>query len=174
MAPRQRNKRAFRYIVLAWVVTGGGTLWGRTASGHPRGGRPTQGDSPRFIKATRIERAPKLDGTLDDPLWKVAEPVRDFYQREPLEGQAPTEKTEIRILYDQREVYFGVFCRDSDPDKIVATELRRDLPQNLDDYFEISIDPTYQRRNAYVFQINPLGTQADGTVTEEQLRRSRL
>jgi len=50
----------------------------------------------------------------------------------------------------------------------VATELRRDLPQNLDDYFEILIDSTHDRRNAYVFQINPLSTQSDGLISEER------
>ena len=50
----------------------------------------------------------------------------------------------------------------------MATELRRDLPQNLDDYFEILIDSTHDRRNAYVFQVNPLGTQSDGLITEER------
>lgn len=115
-----------------------------------------------------MERAPTLDGTLDDPVWKTAVPVDDFLQREPFEGQAPTEKTEVRVLYTRHEVYFGILCHDSDPTGIVATELRRDLPQTLDDYFEIAIDPTNQHRNAYVFQFNPLGTQADGTITEEQ------
>jgi len=50
----------------------------------------------------------------------------------------------------------------------VATELRRDLQQNLDDYFSIAIDATHDRRNAYVFQFNPLGTQFDGLITEEK------
>ena len=115
-----------------------------------------------------MEHAPSLDGTLDDPLWQQARPVTDFRQREPYEGQAPTEKSEVRVLYTRHEVYFGIFCRDSDPKGIVATELRRDLPQDLDDYFEILIDSTHDRRNAYVFQINPLGTQSDGLITEER------
>src|SRR2546430_7034254 len=66
------------------------------------------------------------------------------------------------------EVYFGITCFDSDPKRIVATELRRDVSQELDDYFEIIIDSAHDRRNAYVFQINPLGTQRDALITEEQ------
>lgn len=127
---------------------------------------------PVMARAVKVDRAPHMDGTLDDPLWRQAEPIADFRQREPYEGQAPTENTEVRILYTRHEVYFGLLCHDSDPQKIVATELRRDLPQNLDDYFEISIDPTNERRNAYVFQINPMGTQADGTITEEEFSQS--
>jgi len=109
-----------------------------------------------------------LDGKLDDPLWQQATPISNFRQREPFEGQAPTEKTEVRILYDKHEVYFGITCFDSNPKGIVATELRRDVPQELDDYFEIVIDSAHDRRNAYVFQINPLGTQRDALITEEQ------
>lgn len=122
----------------------------------------------RTAHATRVDHPPKLDGTLDDPLWQQSAPTNDFLQREPFEGQAPTEKTEIRILYDKHEVYFGIACFDSDPKGIVATELRRDVSQELDDYFEIIIDSAHDRRNAYVFQINPLGTQRDALITEEQ------
>src|SRR6266436_3401688 len=122
----------------------------------------------RTASASRIDLAPKLDGTLDDPLWRHATPISNFLQREPFEGQAPTEKTEVRILYTKHEVYFGITCFDSDPKAIVATELRRDVSQELDDNFEIIIDSSHDRRNAYVFQINPLGTQRDALITEEQ------
>lgn len=122
----------------------------------------------RTARANRVEHPPKLDGTLDDPEWQMALPVTNFLQREPFEGQPPTEKTEVRILYDRHDVYFGVFCFDSDPGKIVANELRRDVSQELDDNFEIIIDSAHDRRNAYVFQINPQGTQRDALITEEQ------
>ena len=119
-------------------------------------------------QAIHVDREPRLDGTLDDPLWQKATPVTNFLQREPFEGQTPTETTEVRILYDRHSVYFGIACNDSDPTRIIATELRRDVSQELDDYFEIVIDSAYDRRNAYVFQINPLGTQRDALITEEQ------
>lgn len=119
-------------------------------------------------EATRVERAPKLDGTLDDPLWTSAAPVTEFRQREPLEGQLPTEKTEVRILYSRHAVYFGIHCYDSEPHRIIATELRRDAAQDLDDHFEILIDSNHDRRGAYVFEVNPLGTQSDGLIVEEQ------
>src|SRR6267143_579062 len=125
-------------------------------------------ESFRTAQASRVDRAPKLDGTLDDPLWQQASPISNFLQREPYEGQAPTETTEVRTLYDKHQVYFGITCFDSDPKGIVATELRRDVSQELDDYFEIIIDSSHDRRNAYVFQVNPLGTQRDALITEEQ------
>jgi hypothetical protein len=128
----------------------------------------------RTAQAIRVDRAPKLDGTLDDPLWNQATPITNFLQREPYEGQPPTERTEVRILYTRHEVYFGIICFDSNPKGIVATELRRDVSQELDDYFEIIIDSAHDRRNAYVFQLNALGTQRDALITEEQITDSSL
>src|SRR6266851_4322663 len=119
-------------------------------------------------EAVRVDRAPKLDGTLADPLWQSAKVVTDFRQREPNEGEPSTEKTEVRILYTRHAVYFGIHCYDSEPSRIVATELRRDVTQDLDDHFEILIDSNHDRRGAYVFQINSLGTQSDGLIVEEQ------
>ncbi len=125
-------------------------------------------DELRTVRASRVDHAPVLDGTLNDPLWQQAAPITNFLQREPYEGRPPTERTEVRVLYTKNAVYFGITCFDSDPKKIVATELRRDASQHLDDYFEIVIDSAHDRRNAYVFQINPLGTQRDALITEEQ------
>ena len=122
----------------------------------------------RVANAMRVDHAPKLDGRVDDPQWKLAEPITNFAQREPYEGQPPTERTEVRILYTREAVFFGIVCYDSEPGKIVATQLRRDVSQELDDYFEIVIDSSHNRRNAYVFQTNPLGTQRDGLITDEQ------
>ena len=115
-----------------------------------------------------MDHAPKLDGTLNDPLWLDTKPITDFRQREPYEGETATEKTEVRIVYTRHAVYFGIHCYDSEPSRIIATELRRDVSQDLDDHFEILIDSNHDRRGAYVFQINPLGTQNDGLVVEEQ------
>ncbi|HKU20089.1 MAG TPA: DUF5916 domain-containing protein [Terriglobales bacterium] len=122
----------------------------------------------RIAMAVRVAESPRLDGTLEDPLWRLAAPISDFRQREPAEGQAATEHTSVRILYTRRAVYFGVECADSRAAQMVATELRRDLSQALDDYFEIIIDSTHDRRNAYVFEVNALGTQRDGVIAEEQ------
>src|SRR6266481_639903 len=119
-------------------------------------------------EAVRVDQAPKLDGTLDDPLWQSAKAISDFRQQEPNEGEPATERTEVRILYTRHAVYFGIHCYDSQPSRIIATELRRDVSQDLDDHFEILIDSNHDRRGAYVFEINPLGTQNDGLAVEEQ------
>jgi Domain of unknown function (DUF5916)/Carbohydrate family 9 binding domain-like len=122
----------------------------------------------RLSEAKRVEQAPRMDGTLNDPLWQEAAPITDFRQREPREGQPATEHTEVRILYTRNEIYFGISCHSSAANRVIATQLRRDVTQELDDYFEIVIDARHDRRNAYVFQINPLGTQRDALITDEQ------
>lgn len=124
--------------------------------------------SPPMAAAVRVEHPPRLDGTLNDPLWKLAKPIDGFRQQEPYEGEPATEKAEVRILYTEKAVFFGIHCYDSQPSRIVATELRRDASQDLDDHFEILIDSNYDRRDAYLFEINPLGTQADGLIVQEQ------
>jgi uncharacterized protein DUF5916/cellulose/xylan binding protein with CBM9 domain len=121
----------------------------------------------RTAHAVRVERPPKLDGTLDDPIWQLAAPITGFQQREPFEGQSATESTEVRILYTHNDVYFGIVCHDSTPHGVIASQLRRDVSQEFDDYFEIVIDSRRDRRNAYVFQINPLGTQRDGLLSDQ-------
>jgi hypothetical protein len=123
----------------------------------------------RVAQAVRVGHKPALDGTLADPLWQLTDPISDFRQREPESGKPSTEKTEIRILYTRDEVFFGLFCGDSTPKQIVASEMRRDVSQDLDDHFEILIDSRHDHRSAYVFQVNPRGTQRDGLITEERV-----
>ena len=117
--------------------------------------------------ATRTSHPPRIDGTLGDPVWSSAPLISDFRQREPLETQPATETTEVRILYDAQWIYFGVHCYD-EPSKIAVSQLLRDVSQDLDDNFAILVDPTASYRNGYIFQVNPLGTQRDGEVVEEE------
>src|SRR6266404_525488 len=135
----------------------------------PPAERPAKDESVRITaEATYIDHAPRLDGTLDGQLWQSAKVITDFRQREPNEGEPATERTEVRILYTRHAVYFGIHCYDSVPSRIIATELRRDVSQDLNDHFEILIDSSHDRRGAYVFEVNPLGTQSDGLIVEEQ------
>lgn len=152
-----------RNLVASMAVIGtvviGTKLWGQT--------RPVA-NPPRVAVAVRADRPPRLDGTLNDLIWSTAPLLEDFRQREPLETQAATEKTEVRILYDSRHIYVGIHCHDAAPKAIVATQLRRDLSQDLDDNFAVVIDPTLSHRSGYVFEVNPLGTQRDGEIIEER------
>jgi hypothetical protein len=110
--------------------------------------RPPKNSLRLTAEASPVEHAPRLDGTLNDPLWQSAKPIVEFRQQEPKEGELSTEKTEVRILYTKHAVYFGIHCYDSEPSRIIATELRRDVSQDLDDHFEILIDSNHNRRGA--------------------------
>ena len=157
------------YLVLGVIFVALLSLPARVnAQSRANGPSSLPDEESRVAQAIRVDHPPKLDGTFDDPLWQLAKLVTDFRQREPYEGGPPTEKTEVRILYTRNAIYFGVHCYDSEPSRIVATELRRDVSQDLDDHFEILINSNHDRRGAYVFEINPLGTQTDGLVVEEQ------
>jgi hypothetical protein len=143
-------------------------LGAATMAHAARVGRSQEQPPPTSVAyAVRVNRAPRLDGTLEDPLWEKAKPITDFREREPDQGDRPTEKSTVRILYTQKEIYFGIFCQDNDPQGIVATDLNRDTSLELDDYFMITIDPTLSRRDAYDFEFNPLGTQYDGLIVDE-------
>ena len=123
----------FRQNVTGPLVVLGTVAISTVLSGQ---GRPTV-NPPRVAVAVRADRPPRLDGTLNDAIWSTAPVLEDFRQREPLETQSATEKTEVRILYDSRHIYFGIYCHDAAPKEIVATQLRRDLSQDLDDNFAI-------------------------------------
>ena len=121
----------------------------------------------RPLRVLRVEQPPQLDGILDEPAWQQAEVASDFLQEDPSEGMPATESTEVRILYDGANLYFGVICFDSDRDGILARELRRDNTLRSDDSFAIILDTFHDHRNAFLFRINPRGTQFDALITEE-------
>jgi hypothetical protein len=117
------------------------------------------------IPAVRIEKAPVINGLLDDEVWAKAEPVTEFYQREPNQGAPVSEKTEVYILYDDNHLYFGFRCYD-DPAKITAKEMARDISLGNDDRVQIIIDTHGDRRTAYWFQIGPRGSIGDAIVSD--------
>src|SRR6185295_18651337 len=78
------------------------------------------------LAAVRTDRAPVIDGSLGDAVWAKAAPDDRFTQIFPNEGQPPTERTEVRVLYDDQALYVGVKMYDSQPDGVVARLTRRD------------------------------------------------
>jgi hypothetical protein len=108
-----------------------------------------------------------MDGILDDAVWQRAEAVTDLIQQEPRVDEPVSENTEVRVLFDDEALYFGISCKDSDPSGVIARELRRDNSLSNDDRFEIVLDTFLDHRNAFYFVINPLGTQYDALITDE-------
>jgi len=128
----------------------------------------SQSDSqPAVITAVWANPAPKVNGDLDEEAWKQAAPITHFTQREPQEGAAASERTEVRIVYNDRAMFIGVWCYDSQPDGIIANELQRDFSYDEEDNFEVIFDTYRDRRNGFLFVINPNGARFDALVTDE-------
>ena len=118
------------------------------------------------INAERINSAIKFDGYLDEKVWKQAMPATSFTQQELVEGDPATEKTEVRILYNDENLYVGVICYDSEPDKIINREQKRDADLENDDNFSLVIDTFHDKQNAFYFSTNPNGARLDAQVVD--------
>ena len=114
--------------------------------------------------ATRTPRPPKIDGNLSDPVWGRAVPFTDFTQQSPDEGEKPSQRTEVRILYDNHAIYFGIRCFDTDPKTIVATSTRRDRDAHSDAIW-LDLDTHGDGRSAWHFEVSAAGVQRDAIRT---------
>ena len=139
---------------------------GAQQSAPPNQAQAEKTDTHR-IHALRVTDAIKIDGVLNEPAWATAESATDFRQESPIEGAPASEQTEVRVLYDNKNVYVGIRAFDSEPAKINARDLVRDSPLGTDDRIEIIFDTYHDRRNAFRFAVNPLGTQQDALITDE-------
>ena len=120
------------------------------------------------LDAVRVEQRPRIDGVLDEALWRSAVVIDQFIQQEPDEGAPATERTEVRVLYDGSSLFIGVRAFDSDPVGVVATEMRRDGNRILqEDNFQIILDTFMDLKSAYMFVVTPLGAQLDQQVFDE-------
>lgn len=126
-----------------------------------------QGNGTRRIRVLQVTEPIKIDGRLEESGWSQAEVATGFLQQEPSEGEPASEKTEVRLLFDDKNLYVGVHAFDSEPSRINSRELVRDATFSNDDKVEILLDTYNDRRNAYRFAVNPLGTQQDALITDE-------
>ena len=125
----------------------------------------TERELPR-MSAQRISEEIRVDGILDEPVWQTVEPIRQLYQIQPDQGEPATEDSEIRIMYDDKKLYFGFIFYDSEMDKIVANDMRRDSPGlRSNDYGFLLLDTYNDRRNAVFFRFTPVGGMEDTAVS---------
>ena len=121
------------------------------------------------VTAVFVQEAPRVDGHLDETFWQDIAPVTDFIQVWPDDGAPETERTEVRIAYDRDNLYFAFSCYDANPELIRAKNLERGGRNDRDDHVYIGLDTYQDGRNAYLFEMNALGTQDDATITDEGL-----
>jgi hypothetical protein len=117
------------------------------------------------VRAVRVERAPTIDGRLDDAVWSSAEAIANLTQVDPREGAHPTELTEVRILFDSNALYVGIRCFDREPASIIATQMQRDSDLQFDDRVAIALDTFHDHRNGYYFAMNPAGAKVDSLIS---------
>src|SRR5947207_2134502 len=122
------------------------------------------------IRAVRLTEPLKIDGRLDERVYQDVAPLSGFIQHQPLENTPATEPTEVWVLFDRENLYVTARCWDSTSEsQWVANEMRRDafaIVQN--EHFVVLLDTFYDRRNAVLFTLSPIGGRMDGQITDER------
>ena len=120
------------------------------------------------VRAHRIAAPLRIDGKLDEEVYRVTDAIADFVQQEPDEFKPATEKTEAWIFFDNDNIYISARNYESHPERRVANEMRRDTNQlRQNDTFGVMLDTFHDRRNGYIFYANAIGGFADSQVTDE-------
>ncbi len=121
------------------------------------------------LRAIRLTTPLRIDGRLDEEIYASTSAISDFIQNDPQPGAPATEKTEMWVLFDRDNVYIVARCWETEPDKLIANEMRRDSVNILqNDGFAFGLDTFYDRRNSVVFEVNAIGGRIDGQVTNER------
>lgn len=159
-----RCRVSARVLILLTVAI---SSQGLAAQSLPRAPDVTGRRSAPAASATQVNSAPVIDGKLDEPIWKTSPLLAGFVQREPQEGEPVSEKTELRILYDEDAIYIGAWLFDEQADAIVLGETRRDAELKDADALLLILDTYLDRQNGFVFGTTPAGIEYDGQVTRE-------
>lgn len=152
MAPCVKDLRRARALVRGLVV-----VLSVAATGVQAQDRADAGDkSVRMVKA---DEPPVIDGVLDEAVWSRAAVVTDLHQLEPIEYEAPSQPTEIRLFYDENALYVAARLWDSEAEQITAQVLRQGEGLASEDRFAVILDPYLDRRSGYRFQVNANGVR---------------
>ncbi len=117
---------------------------------------------PKKYTAKPLSSAIKIDGTPNEPAWNSANVAENFIQLDPVEGAQASQRTEVKVLYDNNAVYFSAILYDSHPDSILHQLGNRDESGDLNsDFFRIGIDPYNIRQGGYVFEVSASGVQSE-------------
>jgi uncharacterized protein DUF5916/cellulose/xylan binding protein with CBM9 domain len=127
-------------------------------------------DGRATVRAVRISEPLRIDGALDESLYRDVRSISNFIQVEPDGGQDATEPTETWIAFDDEHVYVSFKVWDSQMDTLIATEMRRDSTNSWqgNDLVSFIFDTFYDRRNSFTFTMNPLGGRSDGTMVNDR------
>ena len=112
-------------------------------------------------RATRTPRPITVDGRLDEAEWALAQPMTDFVQQLPRTGYPARFRTEVRFLYDADHIWIGAINYDPTPQKAITVGLERDFNSGNSDLFGLVLDTFLDRRNSFLFLVNPHGAVRD-------------
>jgi Domain of unknown function (DUF5916) len=157
--------RSVALLALA-LFAAGETLQARAQGAPTNGQAAPENGSRRTVAAVRLPDGASitLDGQLDEPSWSNPVPAGDFIQIDPANGRPATEPTEVRVLFNGEALYLGVTCFDSEPDRWIGWQRRRDEQLFSDDGFMWTIDTFLDGRTGYFFEMNPSGLMADSLM----------
>jgi hypothetical protein len=168
-APECRSARAsLRRAVVPQVLGALLALAAATSfANEPQPAATARGSERPSLRALALDQPIVVDGRLDDAAWTQAEVGSGFVQREPRDGEAASEPTEISVAFTRTTLYFAVRALDSDPGAVIAKEMEKDGDLQQDDSILIVLDTFRDGRNSYGFSTNPNGARADALVTDE-------
>ncbi len=132
----------------------------QTSAPAPRAVNPETAPRP-VTHATRTARPIVVDGRLDEPEWATAPVLTDFVQQLPNTGYPALFRTEVRVLYDQDNLYVAAINHDPEPSKAITVGLERDFVSSNSDIFGLVLDTFHDRRNSFLFIANPKGAVRD-------------
>src|SRR3989337_2288827 len=123
-------------------------------------------DTLKHFTAVRVSAPPKIDGLLTDSVWQHSNVMSDFVQRLPIEKAAPTQRTEVRIIYDDKAIYIGAMLYDNHPDSILRELGGRDSWELNADEFEVFFDTYHSNQDAFAFRVSASGVQGETKVSD--------
>jgi hypothetical protein len=124
------------------------------------------------VRAERLATPLRLDGRLDEAVYEEVAPMAGFIQTDPLQGVPATQDTDVWVFFDDDTVYVAARCWESEPARMVANVMQRDSPNIMqNENFSFIFDPFYDRRNAVMFIVNPIGGWTDGQIIDRQYSR---
>jgi len=121
----------------------------------------------RVATALRIHEKMTIDGRLEEPAWSQTIPTGDFLQWSPRHGDPSPEKTEVRFLYDDDNLYVAFTCFDSDMPHRMAKELKEDFSPQESDLVGVAIDSLHDYRSGYSFGVNVAGAKRDQQISND-------
>jgi hypothetical protein len=177
--PDHRAASVFGGLLLCSVLAAGVAAAGQPPSHQPRGpASPAQApvaaaaasrERPAVVvRAVRLDRPLTIDGRLDEEAYRSNASYGDFIQQEPHEGSPASEKTDVWVFFDDRNIYVAARCWDSHPERDIVTELRRDNANTVqNESLTVVFDTFGDHRNGFFFQTGPLGVIRDQTIVDD-------